>query len=469
MNIWQIQSFRGGLSEQEERGIAGAFKTGANLNIRKEIDSLSCNQAMKKDTGTVVTDLCHFFAQTDGDQIFAFGDTGNIYRKYGGNWTKIYTDPDGRITGACEFNNQLFWCTSTKLKQAAPGSSLTPVIISTLLEQATFHKMKTIGNKIFIGNGYKQAVFFDDGSFNASVETFLTNQEVRTLEGDENYCYVGINNTRQSGRTFIHQLNTITPIAKQSTKNQSYNTIDAMLISDELKLIFGENSDIGTLFNTNFTDSIPLYGFEGGKMSPDAMASKDRMIYSGIYGYMNAGLYTYGRKRQNMPTALNLEHTLSCETPDIIGGVFVSGNDIYAAWKLGSEYGIDVIDHNNKAPATYRSLDFYVRKQTGIVSSAGFKTLRMLCLPLSTENMGIEVFYRANKSRTGSGANYVEDGWYKAKLLSDANTVFNRLGEMEVNWSLENVKANVLEVRIDLTPDGNLSPEIFKDIDIIFE
>lgn len=469
MNIWQIQSFRGGLSEQEERGIPGAFKTGANLNIRKEIDSLSCNQAMKKDTSTLITDVCYFFAQTDDGAIYAFGDTGKVYRKLNGTWSEAYTDPDGKITGACEFNNTLFWCNNTKLKKATPAATLAPTTISTILEQAPFHPMKPLGNKIFIGNGYKIAAYFDDDSFNASIETFLTNQEVRALEGDENFCYVGINNKRAAGQTYIHQLNTITPIAKQSTKNQSYNSIDSMMISDEIKLIFGENSEAGTLYTTNFSDSIPVYEFANGKMNPAGMASKDRMIWSGIYGYKNTGVYAYGRKRQNMPTALNLEHTLSCGDAEIIGATFVSGRDIYVSWKKGTEFGIDVIDWNNKAAATYRSLDFYVRKQTGVNSAAAFSQLKMLCIPLDTDNMGIEVYYRPDKQKTSTAPNHDGDGWLRASLVSNQATLFNTPGEKEVIWSLENCKANVMEIRIDLFPDGNVSPEVFKDIDTIFQ
>lgn len=46
MPIYEITSCRGGLSDYEDKGIPGAFKFGANLNIRKEKDSISCNQAL---------------------------------------------------------------------------------------------------------------------------------------------------------------------------------------------------------------------------------------------------------------------------------------------------------------------------------------------------------------------------------------------------------------------------------------
>ena len=46
MGIYQVNSFRGGLSDWEDKGIAGSFKLGYNLDIRKRHDTLSAGQAL---------------------------------------------------------------------------------------------------------------------------------------------------------------------------------------------------------------------------------------------------------------------------------------------------------------------------------------------------------------------------------------------------------------------------------------
>ena len=46
MPIYEIKSFKGGLSQYEDKGIPGAFKFATNLDIRKRIDSISANQAL---------------------------------------------------------------------------------------------------------------------------------------------------------------------------------------------------------------------------------------------------------------------------------------------------------------------------------------------------------------------------------------------------------------------------------------
>jgi hypothetical protein len=46
MSIYEINSFRGAISDYEDKGIPGAFKMGKNLDVRKRIDSLSAGQAL---------------------------------------------------------------------------------------------------------------------------------------------------------------------------------------------------------------------------------------------------------------------------------------------------------------------------------------------------------------------------------------------------------------------------------------
>lgn len=53
MAVYEVKSFRGGLSDYEDKGIEGAFKFGSNLDIRKVEDTLSCQQALV-DEGLIV-------------------------------------------------------------------------------------------------------------------------------------------------------------------------------------------------------------------------------------------------------------------------------------------------------------------------------------------------------------------------------------------------------------------------------
>ena len=79
--ILSFTDFRGGLSTEANKGPRGAFYGGYGLNIRSGDNTLKCNQKLKKDSSTTVTDLVLVgFRASDGNE-YAFGDTGKIYRK----------------------------------------------------------------------------------------------------------------------------------------------------------------------------------------------------------------------------------------------------------------------------------------------------------------------------------------------------------------------------------------------------
>lgn len=46
MAMYEVQSYSGGLSDYTDKGIRGSFKFGANLSLRRVIDSLTCGQAL---------------------------------------------------------------------------------------------------------------------------------------------------------------------------------------------------------------------------------------------------------------------------------------------------------------------------------------------------------------------------------------------------------------------------------------
>ena len=70
MRSFEITSFRGGISDYEDKGIPGAFKFGSGLDIRKPVDSLSCQQALVDETppaGGFLDLGTHFVNCSDGN------------------------------------------------------------------------------------------------------------------------------------------------------------------------------------------------------------------------------------------------------------------------------------------------------------------------------------------------------------------------------------------------------------------
>mgnify|MGYP001223814111 CR=1 FL=1 len=152
--IYSISDFKGGISEDRYKGIRGSFQFGYGLDIHSSNDVLRCQQKLKKDSGTTVTELILFFLATSNGRFLAFGDAGGIYEKISGTWTKVYTDSNGRISGAEEYNGYIYWATSTNLSRIAIGGTFPGNVQHNwkTLESAEWHTMKSIAALLMICN-----------------------------------------------------------------------------------------------------------------------------------------------------------------------------------------------------------------------------------------------------------------------------------------------------------------------------
>ena len=136
-----IKSFRGGVSDENDKGVPGSFKHGYGLSIHKRNDSLSCGSTMatvfgesvgvfgSSSAGTTQTGIMNILLPISDGSLLAFSDTGSIWCRSGdGQWQFVYNDPNGRISGAAEWedddgNNYIWWATQTALaRKLYPGA-----------------------------------------------------------------------------------------------------------------------------------------------------------------------------------------------------------------------------------------------------------------------------------------------------------------------------------------------------------
>jgi len=117
-------------SDYRDRGIAGSFKKSKNLDVRGESNILTCNQALKDESTGAVVDLILWFVNCTDGNTYGFGNTGKIYKRTSaGVWSLVYTNADGRITGACEWysidgKKYLYFSDYTKLhRKEIPGNT----------------------------------------------------------------------------------------------------------------------------------------------------------------------------------------------------------------------------------------------------------------------------------------------------------------------------------------------------------
>lgn len=462
MPVYEITSFRGGISDYEDRGIEGSFKFGSGLNIRKRIDSLTCQQALTDETGTF-SDLVRWFVVATDGNTYGFGSTGKIYKRDSEmEWSLVYTDSDGAIKGAYEWpeddgKSYLVWATDTKLKaKELPGASNWSDVNArsgypkTDLTSADWHTMRDSGGDLIIANKSTLAALGYDGSYSISVLDLVPGNVAKTL-------------VERNARTIVGTY-------KPANPNQGVNG------AIEAEVPLAQVGDDGEIFFADMNDTIPATRFPGGgyvnpggvdidvepvdffewtqaaSSDPDVNSWLNRKSVGGmsLWGVYSAdtdkgGIYSYGRKRKNHPFVLNLEYALDA---DEIGAVKKVGSDVLVSYKSGSSYGVKRIDTTTKATGIYEGLDFKAPIKRPInITGWDYVEIYMDELPVGCS---VEFWYRINK-----------DGSFVQATQEDGTNVFNTTSGQKAVFQVAE-EGNIFEPRVVLNPSGNLTPEVYR-------
>ncbi len=437
-----IKSFRGGLSDEDNKGLAGAFKYGQNLNIRKQGDTLSCNQAMAKESGTTVTDLIVAFVPASDGNTYAFGNTGKIYKRTsGGSWSLEYTD-SGAIKGAGEWNGYLYWATDTSLKKNALGAISTPTTVGTL-NSATWHTMQPNNGSFLICNNSDVAMVGYDNSFTSQALRLTPDARAMALAEIDGYTVVGTfkPNSDNQGYFFTWEPSSQNWVRKKKIPTKGIN---ALIETEILMAQAGQN---GGIYYADLTDITPLFLLDGARCNPYGVDSREGLAYFGMFGNTKPGIYSFGRTKKNLSRVPNLEYTLSPAAIDEIGAIAWVGDTLLASWKNGATYGVDALSSTVKATAVYESLDFIVPPT--FVNPQLFQTAKLLMKPLPA-NCSIALAYRMNKS-----------GSFVTAKTADGSTSFSTTSATEAMFEIAE-EGKVYEAQITLTPYQNTTPEVFQ-------
>lgn len=463
MKSFEIKSFRGGISDFEDKGITGAFKLGLALDIRKKVDSLSCQQALVDEGAGIIVDLIYFIVPASDGNSYGLGSTGKIYKRTSaGVWSVVYTDVDGAIKGAAEWfssagKSYLYWATNTKLhRKELPGLSnwtdvdADPGWPKTDLTSATWHTMKQAGGALMICNDrYLAMVGYDSSYTNNAVDLILGNVTKTLIEAGNSVLAGTVKkDNSEKGNLFLWEQTALSWIKKKDIPSKGIN---AIIESEVLLMQVGTK---GGLYFSDMVNVLPVTSFPGGgQVNPDAADVDEGLALFGVFGNGagNIGVYGYGRKIKNGQVALNLEYPLAC---DEIGSVKKVGGDILISYKSGATYGVKKVDATTKAQADYQGLDLKAPSdlpQKPVVW--GLVKLILASLPASC---AIECWYRVNKN--GS--------FLQAKMEGNV-AQFTTAGEQEAIFQI-GAEGKIFEVELKLIPSGNNSPEVYK-IEIFFE
>lgn len=463
---YTIKRFQGGFSEFDDLGTDGSFQEGFALDIRKKVNSLSCNQALVQEGSGVITDLILFYVPASDGNTYLFGNTGKIYKRVpAGTVTLVYTDADGKIIGAAEWGHSngksyLYWATSTSLnRKELPGSSDWSDVNATgsaptwskktNLTATTWHTMTAAGGALMICNGDKLAMVGYDQSYTNEALLLTPGSESKSLTEREETVITGTfpKNLSAKAQLFSWAQGALSYLARKKIPTPSINAI----IDAEVMLMQGGSN--GNLYFSDMVNMMPVHQLPyGGSSNPGAVAEYEGMALFGISGSTDTsknGVYSYGRKKKNGSFALNFEYPITC---DEVGAICVVGSDILMSYKSGSTYKSMRVDSTTKQTAEYVSLAL-AAPNTDILGVAVCSRIEISGKTMPT-GTAIEVYYRVDK----------DTAWTQAKLNGDvAQMTTGKKGVFFIGAPVD----SVIEAKAKLIPAANLTPEI-KQIKIVF-
>jgi len=482
LNVLRIEDFYGGISPRINKGVRGSFAYGQNLNIR-ENNSLKCQQALLKDSGTVVTDLVLVMLKMSNGSYLAFGDTGKIYRRepvgsiYG--WELVYTDtdayaPNRRITGAIEYKSStdtyILYATMNKLKRIKL-SDATDVwtgkvsdVGSSFLNQGTpyYHTMRLFNGGVIINDGNVLVYYGYDDSVNMTALTLPPDFNTRSLLDRNDRIIVGTDNLIQTEGFFL-TWDGLSPswITKKSAQGQGIKGME--FYEGGIMAQLGDN---GILKYWNFAETSPLIRIPGVKNTqPGGVCLWNSLVLLGMNGGTKNGVYTLGRQDLNDPRALNLEYIPSHGkiTGTTIGSILGNGDNLFVSWKDGTTYGIDLLSATVKADAIYESLVYNLDK------SEQEKFIRHIKITLKDPlpaGCSVGLDYKATRITEEEEDAADANGWIPTKM-SDDRELINVEGETKGVFDIEAIGESI-QFRVRLYHYQNTTPEI-DSVNIYFD
>lgn len=477
LNAYKIQGFRGGIADDPYQGVREAFRFGYGLNIRDSGNTLKCNQALKKDSSTTVTDLILFFVPASDGKLYGFGDTGNIYRKpdIASPWEFLYTDTNGKITGAAEYTNNdgaasyvpyLYWATETKVSRIKlSGTWPTDVEHNwrSLNGDPAWHTMMEALGVLLICDAKDLAMVDYEGAFAGGAAPALDlpkSHRTKCLLGQDQLVIIGSTKGDKVEEGWLWTWDKIQPSWIQR-RMVAERGINAMIQGEFLLVQAGVYGGL-YFWDTAILMRIKKFPGTNGWVNPGAICNWHGLPLMGLNGSEYCGVYSYGRLSKNDPYALNLEYIPSHGKLNnvLIGALTVYTDQIFVSWKDGSTYGVDTIDGNNKAEARYEGLVFDAGE---IFTQKGFRHIKLVTKPLPKDT-SIEVFYKVNE----------QSDWQKA-TMEDGSELFDQEGKTKAIFTIETGgdeeeegRGEEYEIALNLHPSGNNTPDV-KSVITYFE
>lgn len=341
-----------------------------------------------------------------------------------------------------------------------------------LNSDTNYHPMAVLGNKLLIGNRNFLAVIEDTEIYDPERLQFPYNDNVRSIEVIGGYAHISTwryDSVTKSNVTRVYIWDGVSPLFNDYLPYSG--TVHAMQNSGDNQLYVLHNHDVAiSVYTGAITKKRQLKNLTIGKyleIYPGAVTVWNNLLYFGISGGDATdsirGIYSYGRRDNDVPNALGFDYPISTgnkgNTVQIGSMLGLNQTTFLVAWKDSSTYGVDNIDLTATQATTYLDLLRFDGDRPNNEKRLKHVTLRFDPL-LSTDTL--TVLYKINRKDFPAGSG-VENGYKEFGSISGATST--NVGKVFKSFDpvMSSIDFYEIEFRIKLTRDSGAttSPTIY--------
>lgn len=452
----------GGIADSEYLGAEGSVAEAVGLDLHSESGVIKVNQALVKESGTLVDDFVKASIPCSDGSTYHFGSTnGKIWKRTsGGTWSLEATASPAAgsagILDAKEYQGYIYYAMQSRLGRVAVGSAWSTRNDSWATftnTDASWHPMEIVNQVLYVGDA-KYVAQVDVTTFSANALDIAAPLRIKCLKRMSTDLLIG---------TYIADNVKETEIIRWNTWSVSYSTsetisevgINAFLDIDNAVIVNAGTKGNLYIYNGSSLEQYKTIkgdytGTKKGIVHPNAKLNFNNFPlfgFSNVTGNpANLGVYSYNRTNRNYPYILNMEYSLSHGhlTNIEIGALCrVSSDQFTVSWKdttSGTVYGVDILDLSNKASIAY-FICRVIMVEREKLSNYGTVDVAYRLLPTNTS---ITVKKKVNADTSfGSAIEARND----TKRLIVSNQV--HLGE-----------ATRVQIKVDLVASANTAPEV---------
>ncbi len=459
-----------GLADSKFSGILGSVAVMVGIDIHSTPGLIKIRQALAKDSGSTVTELCRVRLAVSSGETFWFSYTsGKIWRRStAGTWLLVHTTVAGAgghgCLGAAEYDGFIYWATESRLHRI-PIANIATVQNWTdnkVLNWATFtntdsefHPMVVRGLRLFIGDAnYVAKVYEDSGhQFTANALDLRTPFRIKTMIEFDIDLLIGTFVDDNVNKTELIRWDTYDNESWQTSDPIEENGINAFIRDDNY--VYAQCGKYGRMYFYDGAKLIPYKRIPGdwsptkyGEVYPQAVST---LLTIPVFGFSNGagnpalqGVYSFGSYSKDYPKVLDLSYPVSAGLSSIeVGAVLAVGADLLVSWYDGTDYGVDKLNWSAKYASAYI--------ETVVLTTANIRHFLKSTL---------EFFANYSSLLANTAITFKYKKKHEASF-SSAVTTIKDTKLMQVRTKEGTVpEIAALQLRIDFTISSNNAPEV---------